>query len=173
MMEYLKTQNLIIRNMTLDDIKYICEADRDTSEENIKYLQNQIESQDEKRSQALLALYNGKIAGYAFLFYKLKWGGLGYMELPGIADLMVFKEYRRRGIASKLMDVAEKLANKYSDKIYLEVCLNSDYGAAQRMYIKRGYVPDGQGVYYESKVCPVDAQCKNDDELTLCLVKEL
>lgn len=61
MMEYLKMQNLIIRNMTLDDIQYICEADGDTSEENIKYLQNQIGSQDEKRSQALLALYNGKI----------------------------------------------------------------------------------------------------------------
>lgn len=88
------------------------------------------------------------------------------MELPGIAALMVFKEYRRMGIASKLIDVAEKLANKYSDKIYLEVCLNSDYGTAQRMYIKRGYVPDGQGVYYESEVCPVDAQCKNDDGTT-------
>lgn len=55
----------------------------------------------------------------------------------------------------------------------MDVCLNSGYGPAQRLYIKRGYVPDGKGVYYEEKVCETDAVCKNDDELTLCLVKEL
>ena len=51
--------------------------------------------------------------------------------------------------------------------------LNSDYGPAQRFYIKRGYIPDGKGVYYEEKICETDAVCRNNDELTLCLVKEL
>lgn len=32
---------------------------------------------------------------------------------------------------------------------------------------------DGKGIYYEEKVCEMNAVCKNDDELTLCLVKEL
>lgn len=88
-------------------------------------------------------------------------------------DLMVFPEYRNKGIASKLMDVAEKEATRFNNKIYLEVCLNIEYGPAQRMYAKQGYIPDGKGVYYESKICPTDAECKNDDELTLCLTKEL
>lgn len=68
---------------------------------------------------------------------------------------------------------AENIARKYNRKVYLDVCLNSDYGPAQRFYVKRGYVPDGKGVYYEEKVCETDAVCKNDDELTLCLVKKL
>lgn len=61
----------------------------------------------------------------------------------------------------------------FCNKIYLDVCLNSDYGPAQRFYIKRGYIPDGKGVYYEEKTCETDAVCRNNDELTLCLVKEL
>ena len=47
------------------------------------------------------------------------------------------------------------------------------YGPARRFYIKRGYIPDGKGVYYKEKVCKTDAVCRNDDELTLCLAKEL
>ena len=62
-------------------------------------------------------------------------------------DLMVFPEYRNKGIASKLMDVAEKEATRFNNKIYLEVCPNKEYGPAQRMYAKRGYIPDGKGVY--------------------------
>jgi len=88
-------------------------------------------------------------------------------------DLIVFESYRKRGIATALMDAAEEIAKRYSNQIYLDVCLNSNYGPAQRFYIKRGYIPDGKGVYYEEKVCETDADCKNDDELTLCLVKSL
>ena len=71
------------------------------------------------------------------------------------------------------MNVAENIAKIHSDKIYLDVCLNSEYGPAQRFYIKRGYIPDGNGVYYEEKICETNAVCKNDDELTLCLIKQL
>ena len=71
------------------------------------------------------------------------------------------------------MDAAEAIAGKTNHRVYLDVCLNSDYGAAHILYAKRGYIPDGKGVYYEETVCPVDAVCKNDDELTLCLIKEL
>lgn len=172
-MDYYKEKKLIIRNMDFKDIEEICKADGDSSKDNIEYFKSQIERQNNKEELALLAVYDGKIAGYTFLFYKLKWGGLGYLKLPGVADLMVFPEYRNKGIASKLMDVAEKEATRFNNKIYLEVCLNKEYGPAQRMYAKRGYIPDGKGVYYESKICPTDAECKNDDELTLCLIKEL
>ncbi len=33
---------------------------------------------------------------------------------------------------------------------------------------------DGKGMYYKEKTCETDAVCRNDDDdLTLCLVKEL
>ncbi len=70
------------------------------------------------------------------------------------------------------MDVAEQIAFEHADTVYLGVGLHSGYGAAQRMYIKRGYVPDGSGVWYGDKVCEQYAPCVNDDELNLYLYKK-
>lgn len=162
-----------VRPMRYDDILAVCIADGDESEGNATYLRRQLENQEKQECTALLALYGGSAAGYVFLYYRCRWGGLGGRNIPGIVDLVVFEKYRRRKIATALMDAAENIAGKYGSKIYLDVCLNGDYGPAQRLYINRGYVPDGKGVYYEQKVCAKDAVCKNDDELTLCLIKEL
>ena len=56
--------------------------------------------------------------------------------------------------------------------VYLGVGMHSGYGSAQRMYVKRGYIPDGTGVWYGDKVCGQYADCCNDDDLVLYLVKE-
>lgn len=173
-MEHLfRTENIDIRPMCYDDIPLICKADNDESESNIVYLKKQLANQDKQECSALLALYQGEIAGYVFLYYRCRWGGLANCDLPCVIDLIVFEKYRNKGVATALMDIAEAIAQKHSDKVYLDVCLNSEYGPAQRLYVKRGYVPDGKGAYYEQKVCQTDAVCRNDDELTLCLVKEL
>ena len=167
------SENIEIRIMTYEDIPFICKADNDESDSNINYLKRQLANQEKQECCALVALYDGEVAGYVFLYYKCKWGGLANCDIPGIVDLIVFKEFRNKRIASAMMDVAEEIAKRHSNKIYLDVCLNSEYGPAQRLYIKRGYVPDGKGVYYEQRVCDLNAECKNDDELTLCLIKEL
>lgn len=162
-----------IRTMDYNDISKICRVTNDESEETVQYFRNQLVNQEKQECIALLALYEGEIAGYVFLYYKCKWCGLGNCNIPGVVDLFVLEKFRKRGIATSLMDVVEGEAKKYSNKVYLDVCLNSEYGPAQRLYIKRGYIPDGKGVYYEERVCETNADCKNDDELTLCLVKEL
>ena len=71
------------------------------------------------------------------------------------------------------MDIAEQLSAEYSDTVYLGVGLHSGYGSAQRLYVKRGYIPDGSGVWYGDKVCPQYAECKNNDDLNLYLLKKL
>lgn len=165
--------NINIRIMNYDDIPFICRAEGDESQANIAYLNRQLDNQEKNECSALLALYNGAVAGYVFLYYQCRWGGLAGCNIPGIVGLIVFEEYRRKKIATILLDVAEDIARQHHNKIYLDVCLNSNYGPAQRFYIKRGYIPDGKGVYYEEKVCETDTVCRNNDELTLCLVKEL
>ena len=162
-----------VRIMDYADIPSICRADCDESPENIDYLKRQLDNQEKGECAALLALYNDNAAGYVLLYYQCRWGGLGGHHIPGIVDLIVFEKYRRKKIATVLLDIAEDIAGQHCDKIYLDVCLNSSYGPAQRFYIKRGYIPDGKGVYYEEKICETGAVCRNDDELTLCLVKEL
>lgn len=164
---------LKIRKMKSEDIIGICHASGDDSEGNKDYLENQIKNQSDGDCTALLALYENEIAGFVFLYYKCRWGGLRNKGIPSVVDLFVLPSFRKQQIGSRLMDVAECLASADNSQIYLDVCLNQEYGDAQRFYIKRGYIPDGKGVYYEQEICPTDAACKNDDELTLCLVKEL
>ena len=113
-----------------------------------------------------------KLAGYVFLYYKCRWGWLAGHNIPGIVDLFVFEKYRRKKIATLLLDAAENIAGQHCNKIYLDVCLNSGYGPAQRFYIKRGYIPDGKGVYYKEKICEADVAYRNDDELTTMVVFE-
>lgn len=165
--------NIQIRIMTYDDIPFICEADHDESAGFVEYLRNNLDNQENKKCSALLALYGGEVAGYVFLYYECKWGGLKNQGLPSVVDLIVFEAYRRKGIATALMNFAEREARSINSKIYLDVCLNSEYGPAQCFYIRRGYVPDGAGVYYEQEVLSINSPCFNDDELTLCLVKKL
>lgn len=162
-----------IRKMCYEDILLVCSAGQDESESNITYLRRQLDNQEKQECSALLAVYDEVVAGYVFLYYRCRWGALGNCGLPGVVDLIVFEPYRNRGIATALMDAAEEIAGKYSDRVYLEVCLNRDYGPAQRLYAKRGYLPDGKGVYYEGVVCENDAVIRNDDELTICMIKEL
>ena len=161
-----------IRQMTYADIPAICKADHDETESFVNYLRRQLDAQENKECSALLALYDGQIAGYVFLYYQCRWGAMKNQGLPAICDLVVFEAYRRKGIATRLMDLAEEQARRVNTKIYLDVCLNADYGPAQRFYALRGYIPDGKGVYYMEQVLANDESCKNDDELTLCLVKE-
>lgn len=162
-----------IKQMEYEDIPLLCKIGGDESEGNWKYLKRQLDNQGKKECSALLATYKGQIAGYVFIYYRCRWGALKNQGIPCVVDLVVFEDYRQKGIGMALMDAAEKIAAKYSEWVYLDVCLNSDYGPAQRLYIKRGYMPDGRGVYYEEEVCEINAECKNDDELTLCLVKHL
>ena len=169
----LHSANIEVRKMNYDDILFICKADNDESESNITYLKNQLINQENKECSALIAVYRGNVAGYVFLYYKCRWGGMANCGIPCVVDLIVFEKYRQKGIATVLMDEAEDIARTYADKVYLDVCLSSRYGAAQKLYAKRGYIPDGKGVYYEGTICEENAVCKNDDELTLCLIKEL
>lgn len=85
----------------------------------------------------------------------------------------MLEKYRKRGIGSKLMDVAEQIASEYSDTVCLGVGLHAGYGSAQRMYVKRGYIPDGTGVWYQDAVCGQNADCRNDDDLVLYFSKKL
>lgn len=62
---------------------------------------------------------------------------------------------------------------KVADTVYLAVGVHSGYGAAQRIYVKRGYIPDGSGVWYKGKQLEQYAPCCNDDDLLLFMSKKL
>ena len=72
-----------------------------------------------------------------------------------------------------MLDAAEKVASELCDTVSLGVGLHHGYGSAQRLYIKRGYIPDGSGVWYKNKQLEQYTACCNDDDLVLYLSKKL
>lgn len=164
-------------------IRDLCEADAEAiAREEIlqgwlgaspeKYRQR-LRDRDEGRAVALAADLNSHVAGYINVYPDAQTGAFGGKGLPEIVDFGVLEKYRGRGIGSRLMDAAEAIAARYADTVYLGVGLHSGYGAAQRMYVKRGYIPDGSGVWYRDRVCEPYTPCENDDDLVLYLSKRL
>ncbi|MEE1032658.1 MAG: GNAT family N-acetyltransferase [Ruminococcus sp.] len=172
-MIYYADEEIVIRNMEPQDAQII------TNEEiaqgwnaTIDKYQMRLKHQEEGRAISLVAEYKGNIAGYNNVYINAPGGPFGNQGYPEIVDFGVLEKYRCKGIGSKLMDVAEKIASEYADMVYLGVGLYSSYGSAQRMYVKRGYIPDGSGVWYGDKVCEPYAECVNDDDLNLYLYKK-
>ena len=120
-----------------------------------------------------IADYYGDVAGYTVLYPNTNVGPFANIKLPMISDFIVFEKYQRHGVGNIILDAAEKKAAELSDKVQLGVGLHSGYGTAQRMYIKRGYIPDGTGVWYKDSQLKPYADCRNDDDLVLYLVKDL
>jgi GNAT superfamily N-acetyltransferase len=93
--------------------------------------------------------------------------------IPEIQDLAVLPNYRRQGVASLLVDACETIIRERSNTAGIGVGLYADYGPAQRMYVKRGYIPDGKGVTYHDVYVRPGASIPVDDDLVLFLVKQL
>lgn len=173
-MIYYSEQDILIRNIEEADAQIITDEEIAQGWDATidKYLMR-LKDQAEGRSISLVAEYKGKVAGYINVYPDSKWGAFAHQGLPEIVDFGVLEKYRKQGIGGKLMDVAEEIAGKYADVVYLGVGLHHGYGSAQRMYVKRGYIPDGSGVWYKDTVCEQYADCCNDDDLVLYLSKIL
>lgn len=173
-MIYYKDNNITIRDLKEADARIITDEEIAQGWEATidKYL-IRLKDQAEGRAITLVAEYRGNVAGYINVYPDSTWGSFANQGLPEIVDFGVLEKYRRLGIGGKLMDVAEEIAGKYADIVYLGVGLHYGYGSAQRMYVKRGYIPDGKGVWYGPTVCEQYEKCCNDDDLVLYLSKKL
>lgn len=170
-MIYYNENDVLIRDLVQDDAEKICaeEVAQGWNQTVDKYY-IRLADQESKKAICLVAEYKGNVAGYINVYPKGPHGDSGRCE---IIDFGVLEKCRCHGIGSKLMDVAEQVAGEYTDTVWLGVGLHSGYGSAQRMYCKRGYIPDGTGVWYGDKVAePYQNYC-NDDDLVLYFNKKL
>ena len=122
--------------------------------------------------EVLVAEIDGAVAGYVTILPSAKHGPFAEVY-PELSDFNVFEPFRNKGAGNQLLEEAEKRVKFVSSKVTLGVGLHSGYGPAQRLYIKRGYIPDGTGVWYRNKLLEMGASCQNDDDLVLYLSKDL
>lgn len=135
----------------------------------IRYLDEQT-----KGSRAVLvAVWEGSVAGYLTVIWESGDPTFRARAIPEIADLNVLARFRGRGIGTALMDRAEAMIAERSAVAGLGVGLHSGYGSAQRLYTRRGYVPDGAGVVLAGESVPEGAEIRLDDEPMLRMTKAL
>lgn len=121
----------------------------------------------------LLAFADGELAGVVHLKRESDYPYFRERGIPEVNDLNVFPAFRRRGIANRMLETFENIAAGREGRIGIGVGLFRAYGAAQRIYCRRGYIPDGNGVMYENAEVAPGETVRVDDDLNLYFVKEL
>ncbi len=121
----------------------------------------------------LVALVDGVFAGYITINWPSDYPPFRAENIPEIQDFNVLPQFRQQGIGSRLMDVAEGIVAERSPVVGIGVGLYADYGAAQRMYAKRGYIPDGRGLFFRGQFVQPGESAIEDDDLILHFTKVL
>jgi len=113
-----------------------------------------------------------QFAGYVTLKWESLYKPFLKEQIPEIMDLNVLPHFRTQGIASNLLETAENIASTRNNIVGLGVGLYKDYGLAQKLYIKRGYVPDGLGITYNYEHVIAGNTYQIDDDLILWMTKK-
>ena len=163
----------LIRKMQTSDVKELSQGFTNQgwpSREEI--LTRYFKEQESGEREVLVAEVESALAGYITILPCAKQGPFAEIY-PELSDFNVFEPFQNQGIGNLLLEEAEKRVKLISDKVTLGVGLHSGYGPAQRLYIKRGYIPDGTGVWYQNHQPAMNAVCEDIGDLVLYLSKNL
>ena len=168
-------EELVIRDMEEADARAFTDAFTAQGwHPDINTYLGRLRDRAEGKCAALTAVYRGEPAGMVYVYRTASEGPFKGKGYPIIVDFNVLEKFQRKGIGGRLMDAAEQIAGQYGRTVCLGVGLCGSYGSAQRLYVKRGYVPDGSGVWYRGKPCvQYETVCTVDDDLILYLSKDL
>lgn len=120
-----------------------------------------------------VAYVSDQFAGYVTLVWQSRYQPFRKKQIPEIMDLNVLPPSRNWGIGSRLLEVAEAAAATQSNVVGIGVGLYDGYGEAQKLYIKRGYIPDGCGVTYDYQPIAPGSKVTLDDDLVLWFTKQI
>ncbi len=172
-MVYYQDQNVTVRPMIESDCEeFVRGFAAQGWKKPLEQYQRYFQEQQEGIRKILVAAWQGETAGYATLLPQASVGPFAGKGWPEVSDFNVLQKFQHRGIGNKILDVAEDLARPQG-AICLGVGLYDGYGTAQRMYVKRGYVFDGSGLWYQDRPLEPYAPCLADDDLILYLSKPL
>lgn len=170
----LQQSRFIVRSLTMADIETLYTSFNEHNWLKPKslfeqYLQEQ--TQDERK--IWLAFDKHALAGYVTLKWRSNYQPFMDNAIPEIMDLNVLPPFRKQGIGSLLLETAEHEARAKSKFVGIGVGLYPDYGHAQKLYIKKGYVPDGRGISYNYKTVEPGSMVCLDDDLVFWFIKRL
>ncbi|MBS4201874.1 GNAT family N-acetyltransferase [Bacillus sp. FJAT-49732] len=165
-------ERLIIRDLRIEDCEIISTAFAEQGwNKPVSQYESYFTEQKEGVRKILVAEFDNQFAGYLTIRWKSDYEPFDSKGIPEIVDLNVLIKFRKKGIAAALMDEAERIVSEKCDCIGIGFGLTGDYGAAQRIYVKRGYIPDGLGMSKSGRFLTYGDQITVDDDLALYLTK--
>ncbi len=132
-----------------------------------------LDLQKSKKLEPIIAEVDGDFAGYLAIKWTPDYPPFQEKGIPEVVDFNVLHKYQRKGIGTALMDEAERRIKGVSPLAGIGFGVFKDYGKAQILYVKRGYVPDGNGITQNAKSLVLGDQVTIDHSLVFYLVKEL
>jgi GNAT superfamily N-acetyltransferase len=129
--------------------------------------------QNDGQRIVLLGLFGGNFAGYVTVNRRPTYAPLVAAGIPEVQDLNVLPTLRRRGVGTALVRAAESEAKRHSAGVGIAVGLHPGYNAAQRLYVRLGYVPDGNGVTVSEQPVSELQTIVLDDNVVLHFEKRL
>ncbi len=106
-----------IRQAKIKDIKNLCNA-----RNNEQLFRGYLEECDGEKAYFLVAEIDKKIVGFGLVYLDITKNGKKKSHLPKLSDLYVVAEYRRKGVATALIQARESLAKKYGySQIYVSI----------------------------------------------------
>lgn len=146
--------------------EWVCEGEADAR----TYLAGHVEPE----GASLIATDGSDVIGYVAIVWESNYAGFRDRGIPLVHQITVAGPYRRRGVATSLMDEAEQLArDRGITTLGITVGLFDEYGPAQRLYARRGYVPDGRGACRGQRPLSKGMHMTVDDDLIIWLTKDL
>lgn len=130
-----------------------------------------LREQEAGARDVLVAEVDGEFAGYVTIVWASDYLPFRTASIPEIVDLNVLIKHRRRGVATALLDKAERRIAGRSPVAGIGVGMTADYGAAQKLYVLRGYQPDGRGLAVGGVAAQHGDHVTVDDDLTLYFTK--
>lgn len=166
--------NVTVRRMTPADPEPIAAAFRKLGwDKPVEQYLGYLAEQQAGRRICFVADRAGDFAGYGTLLWNSSYDPFRSQGIPEISDLNVLPHHRRQGIGTRLLDALEDAARQRCRTVGIGVGLDADYGPAQRLYLHRGYLPDGNGVVYHNKPVPWGSVITLDDDAALMLTRRL
>lgn len=169
------------RKLRQEDIPLIVAAFTEIGWNKPASLYQRYFQEQENNQRCIWIAFKGKeFLGYVTLKWHSDYPNFNKYGIPEINDLNVLPSFRNKGIGSKLLDLAEAEAHASTSSaragcgmVGLGVGLYADYGNAQKLYIKRGYIPDGHGATYQYLPVVPGEKYPVDDDLILWFLKKL
>ena len=151
-------------------VRFLIEWVSDGEAEARRYLADHAEPD----GASLIATRGPDVIGYVSMVWESNYAGFRSRGIPLVHQIAVAGPFRQQGVATLLMDAAEQLArDRGIVSLGITVGLFDEYGPAQRLYGRRGYIPDGRGACRGQRPLSKGLQVIMDDDLIIWLTRDL